>query len=109
MKSKLDFSVGGGDEAQPLITYPAGLPAAFWSNKSEVVNLSYQANPFKMLPCFMQAIIGKVAVVVVDSEFVEKSGDIATYVAQAEATELSKEPTYLLDAGDTVWVPPPVR
>jgi len=106
LKSQLDFGVGVGDGSQPLITYPAGLPAAFWSNKAEVVNLSYQANPFKMLPCFMQSIMGKVAMVVVNSDLVEKSGDIATYVAAADATELAKEATYLLDVGDTVWVPP---
>ena len=82
------------------------VPAACWTTKTEIMNLSYQSHPFKELPCFMQCMVGRCAMIVLSAVTVEKMGDVPTSIASAEASEISKEAFWLLNEGDCVWVPP---
>ena len=104
LHSAIDLGIADASGTK-LVSINAG-PAALWCNKTETMNLSYQANPFKELPVFLQVMVGRAAVVVLSAATVEKMGDVASAIDSAEASEISKEAFYLLEKGDTVWVPP---
>jgi len=95
-----------GDVAGPCLKPVGPLPVAVWVERCETVNVSYQCWPFRQMALFAIQMTGRSTVIIMTFADVEKVGDVATFIQQADTCELQTFPSYTLDEGDCVWCPP---
>jgi len=82
-----------------------GLRCAIWVCFTECLNVSHQGWPFGGVPSFGTLFAGRAVCIMLDNEAVQENTNLMKWLPTLSSTELGKYPAWLMEEGDSVWIP----
>jgi len=86
-------------------TFPKDLRMAIWTSFTECLNICDQGMPFARLPCFATLFTGQAVCIVLNGNTVMENPNLASWLSSSDSLDLSDQCSWLMNEGDTVWVP----